>query len=111
MKISESATLCVMIYREFIREEVTWLRKVRHFGLKNQSCGRFFMRRPTPFTRISRRSMRKTIPFMRISRRSMRKMIPFMRINGSECKRMCSDTASLIIEPMSDEGREDVGRE
>ena len=69
------------------------------------------MRKPVPFTRISRRSMRRPIPFTRISRGSMRKTIPFMRINDSECKRMCSDVASLIIESVSDEERENVGRE
>ena len=77
---------------------------MRYFGLTNQSCGRLFMRRPIPFTRISRRSMRKTIPFMRISRRSMRKRLPSMRINDLECKRICRDAASLTIESMSDEG-------
>ena len=55
--------------------------------------------------------MRRPIPFTRISRGSMRKTIPFMRINDSECKRMCSDVASLIIELVSDEERENVGRE
>ena len=100
-----------MKYREFIREEVTWRHKVGHFGLTNQSFWCVFMRKPVPFTRISRRSMRKTIPFTRISRRSMRKTIPFTRINDSECYRICSDAASLIIVSMSDEGREDVWRD
>ena len=59
-----------------------------YLWLTSQSCGRLFMRKPIPFTRISRRSMRKTIPFM--------------RINDLECKRMCSDVASLIIESVSD---------
>ena len=49
--------------------------------------------------------MRKTIPFMRISRRYMLKTIPSMRINDTECKRICSDAASLIIESVSDEGK------
>jgi hypothetical protein len=52
--------------------------------------------------------MRRPIPFTRISRGGMRKTIPFMRINDSECKRMCSDAASLIIESVSDEGEGDV---
>jgi hypothetical protein len=47
---------------------------------------------------------------MRICCRSMRKRRPFMRINSSECKRIWSDAASLIIESMSDEGREDIRR-
>ena len=63
------------------------------------------MRKTIPFTRISRRSMRKTIPFMRISRRYMLKTIPSMRINDTECKRICSDAAYLIIESVSDEGK------
>jgi hypothetical protein len=48
---------------------------------------------------------------MRICCRSMRKRRPFIRINGSECKRLCSDAASLIIESVLDEGREDIRRE
>ena len=60
------------------------------------------MRKPIPFTRISRRSTRISRRSMRKSRRSMRKPIPFMRINDLECKRMCSDAASLIIESVSD---------